>query len=199
MAIGIPIDQQPLTQRARSLLITHGQLLFVLGHQFPWLNSAERNSSINETLKYLRRRGVPFDKSELGTGRGNRVYYYFEQIVDVCMATTLVTIMDISDVAWYLKEYKKELHDIYRSIAERPSDWTNVYKDDPLSSPVIHINMSRIGSSRSAIAPEVVTIKQLMEQVPVVDFFRPIVMIHRLVVMAVGNAEQAPLITPGPK
>jgi len=59
------------------LSLTHGQVAWALARGQP------PTALLLDQLRYLRQLGVPFSKSELGGGRGNRIHYGFDHLIEL--------------------------------------------------------------------------------------------------------------------
>jgi hypothetical protein len=75
-----------------------------------------------DQLRYLRQLGVPFSKQELGGGRGNRIRYGFDHLIELGVALFgLQRGMTPREVAGILVDHRAELRRLYRDIfAELP-------------------------------------------------------------------------------
>src|SRR4051794_38383229 len=62
------------------LSLSHGQVAWALARGMP------PSRQLLDQLRYLRQLGVPFRESELGTGRGYRVRYGFDQLIELGVA-----------------------------------------------------------------------------------------------------------------
>ena len=106
------------------LSLSHGQVLYAL------TRGQEADEILIDQLRYLRQLGVPFDKSELGSGRGNRISYQFEHLVELGVAVfALRRGLKPREVAEYLTKHKGELRKKYRkAFRDQPegaltNDW----------------------------------------------------------------------------
>src|SRR5437016_129167 len=99
-----------------NLRLTHGQALWAISRGSP-----PRRMLIDQ-VRHLRKLGVPFRKSELGRGRGNRVGYRFEHLVELGVAVYgLHRGMDPREVAVMLTRHRKVLRSIYQQAwTEQP-------------------------------------------------------------------------------
>ena len=95
----------------RELSLTHGQVAWALARGRP------PDALLIDQLRYLRQLGVPFSKSELGGGRGNRIRYGFDQLIELGVALFgLQRGMAPREVAGILVEHRAELRRYYREI-----------------------------------------------------------------------------------
>jgi hypothetical protein len=91
------------------LRLSHGQAAWALALGRP------PDEKLLEQLRYLRQIGIPFNKSELGVGRGQRVEYGFEHLMEAGAALKgLQRGMKPKDVAAFLVGNRKALQRIYR-------------------------------------------------------------------------------------
>ena len=68
-----------------------------------------------DQLRYLRQLGVPFSKSELGGGRGNRIRYGFDHLIELGVAVFgLERGMRPREMARILVDHRAELRRCYR-------------------------------------------------------------------------------------
>ena len=95
----------------RELSLTHGQVAWALARGRP------PDALLIDQLRYLRQLGVPFSKSELGGGRGHRIRYGFDQLIELGVALFgLQRGMAPREVAGILVEHRAELRRCYRNI-----------------------------------------------------------------------------------
>lgn len=89
--------------------LTHGQVLYALCRGLP--PAAETI----DRIRYLRRLGVPFTPAELGRGRGNRLRYSFEQLIELGVALfALGRGLAPRTAAEFLIGQRAELRKLYR-------------------------------------------------------------------------------------
>jgi hypothetical protein len=76
-----------------------------------------------DRLRYLRQLGVPFTREELGIGRGNRIRYGFDHLIELGVAVFgLQRGMAPRDVAAILVHHRDELRRCYRqTLAALPA------------------------------------------------------------------------------
>jgi hypothetical protein len=91
------------------LSLTHGQVAWVLAR------GQQPRALLLDQLRYLRQLGVPFSKEELGGGRGNRIRYGFDHLIELGVALFgLQRGMAPREVAEILVEHRVELRRCYR-------------------------------------------------------------------------------------
>jgi hypothetical protein len=94
------------------LSLTHGQVAWVLAR------GQQPSALLLDQLRYLRQLGVPFSKEELGGGRGNRICYGFDHLIELGVALFgLQRGMAPREVAEILVEHRAELRRCYRDTA----------------------------------------------------------------------------------
>ena len=71
------------TATVPDLQLTHGQLLWTLCRGNVPLGP-QRQVLLNE-LRYLRQLGIPFRETRRGTGRGHRIYYTYEELIELAV------------------------------------------------------------------------------------------------------------------
>lgn len=103
---------------ALQLHLTHGQVLWALSRG----RAPERR--LVDQVRYLRLLGVPFRKSELGTGSGNRLHYRYEHLIDLGVGVwALERGMKPKEVAKFLVKERKLLRELYiKALAEQPDE-----------------------------------------------------------------------------
>jgi hypothetical protein len=70
---------------------------------------------VQDDLRYLRQLGIPFEKSELGGGRGNPIRYRYDHLIEVGVAMfALQHGMRPRKVAEFLTKNRKDLRRMYR-------------------------------------------------------------------------------------
>jgi hypothetical protein len=91
--------------------LTHGQVAWALAR------GQEPPAVLIDQLRYLLQLGVPFSKHELGSGRGNRIRYGFDQLIELGVALFgLQRGMTPREVAAILVEHRAKLRRRYRDI-----------------------------------------------------------------------------------
>jgi len=94
------------------LSLTHGQVAWALARGEP------PATLLIDQLRYLRQLGVPFSKSELGSGRGNRIRYGFNHLIELGVALFgLQRGLAPREVAGILVDHRAELRRCYRGVA----------------------------------------------------------------------------------
>src|SRR5262249_21806648 len=90
---------------------THGQVAWALARGAP------PAALLIDQLRYLRQLGVPFSKSELGSGRGHRIRYGFDHLIELGVALFgLQRGLAPREVAGILVDHRAELRRCYRDI-----------------------------------------------------------------------------------
>ena len=189
------------------LNLSHGQVLYALGQGAPL------DSATIDRVRYLRRLGVPFRGSELGTGRGNRLRYSFEHLVELGVALfALRRGMPPRDVARYIIEGRTRLRAYYRKAYEdQPAaaldePWVRSRgRIIPFPGNEIFLRMhDRYSQEPGKI--ELITqseVKNLSDLFALVERYpgeesRTLLPLTRLVLELVVWAQEAPEISPGP-
>ena len=82
----------------------------------------EPNKVLPEQLNYLRQLGIPFEKAQTGLGRGNRVAYGFDELIETALAIRGIRFgMKPAEMANFILENRKHLRKLYRqALAEQP-------------------------------------------------------------------------------
>jgi len=94
-----------------NLSLTHGQVVWSLARGQP------PSRQLLDQLRYLRQRGVPFCKQELGGGTGNRVHYGFDHLIELGVAVFgLQRGMTPREVAAILVPHRAEFRRLYRDV-----------------------------------------------------------------------------------
>lgn len=99
------------------LQLTHGQVAWALcgGH------APDRRTL--DALRYLRQLGVPFTPAELGVGRGNRLTYRYDHLIECAVALYAVRRgMKPGEGAGFLVAERKTLRKLYRSTFHDTSE-----------------------------------------------------------------------------
>jgi hypothetical protein len=93
---------------ASDLSLTHGQVAWALSRGLP------PTPLLLDQLRYLRQLGVPFSKEELGGGRGHRIRYGFDHLIELGVALFgLQRGMAPREVAGILVDHRAELRRCY--------------------------------------------------------------------------------------
>jgi hypothetical protein len=96
------------------LNLSHGQVLWALAR------GTLPDRVLRDDVRYLRLLGVPFREAELGAGRGNRVRYRFEHLIELGVALFgLRHGMRPREVASLLTRDRKSLRSLYRSAWQK--------------------------------------------------------------------------------
>ncbi len=100
--------------RISHLRLTHGQVAWTLSRGLP------PTRMLIDQLRYLRQLGVPFAKEELGGGRGNRIRYGFDHLIELGVALFgLRRGMAPRELAGILVGHRTALRRCYRDTVAR--------------------------------------------------------------------------------
>lgn len=82
----------------------------------------EPNKVLPEQLNYLRQLGIPFEKTQIGLGRGNRVTYGFDELIETALAIRGIRFgMKPAEMAKFILDNRKHLRKLYRqALADQP-------------------------------------------------------------------------------
>ena len=96
--------------------LSHGQVLWTLSR------GTLPDSRLVDQVRYLRLLGVPFRKAELGKGRGNRLLYRYEHLIELGVGVwALERGMKPQEVAKFLIGQRKSLRQLYaKAFLEQP-------------------------------------------------------------------------------
>jgi hypothetical protein len=189
------------------LSLTHGQVAWVLsGGQPP-------TAPLLDQLRYLRQLGVPFSKQELGGGRGNRIRYGFDHLIELGVALFgLQRGMRPREVAGILVEHRADFRRCYRdTLAALPpsafeAEWV---KSRGAMVPImneiflrLHDRYSERPGSFELVPGD--PFAALMQLASVTERYpggevRTLLPLTRLVIELVAWAREAPEINPGRK
>lgn len=190
------------------LRLSHGQVAWALSLGRP------PDEKLLEQLRYFRQLGIPFDKSELGVGRGHPVRYGFDHLIETGVALFgLRRGMKPREVARFLTAERKSLRRYYRqAYLAMPEDaleddWVKSrgrtvprYKDELWMR--MHDRYSqqpgKIDVIRSDEVKEFRDTLAMVERYPGEDF-RMLLPLSRLVLELVAWAKEAPETRPGPQ
>lgn len=191
------------------LSLTHGQVLWALAAGMP------ASQKIQDDLRYLRQLGIPFEKSELGGGRGNPVRYRFDHLIEVGVAVfALQHGMRPREVANFLTKHRKDLRPLYRkAFLDQPE---TAIKQDWIKSRGRQIPLLRENElfvrlhDRYSATPGRFDWLQHDEVTDPRDFFgmaerfpggetRTLVPLTKIVLQLVAFAMEAPATKPGPQ
>jgi hypothetical protein len=95
--------------RVPELQLSHGQVLWALARgMLP-------EQRLIDQVRYLRQLGVPFRPSEQGTGRGNRLRYSYEHLIELGVAIfALRRGLQPREITGFLVGKRKHLRELYR-------------------------------------------------------------------------------------
>jgi len=189
------------------LHLTHGQVLWTLSR------GMTPDPILIDQLRYLRRLGVPFSQSELGAGKGNRVRYRYEHLIEVGVAAfALERGMKPREVSKFLVQHRKYLRTLYRKAfsgqpeAALRAEWVKSRgRIVPLLGDEIFLRLH----DRRAETPGKIEMLEQSEIKDLREFFmlgekypgektRTLLPLTRLVLELVAWAAEAPEISPGP-
>jgi hypothetical protein len=190
-----------------NLNLTHGQVLWTLSR------GVTPDPILIDQLRYLRRLGVPFSRSELGSGKGNRVWYRYEHLIEVGVAVfALQRGMKPREVPQFLVQQRKYLRTLYRkALSDQPeaglrAEWVKSRgRLVPLLGDEIFLRLH----DRHSEAPGKIEMLEPSEIKDLSEFFmlgekypgektRTLLPLTRLVLELVAWADEAPEIRPGP-
>jgi hypothetical protein len=189
------------------LSLTHGQVAWALAR------GRQPTALLLDQLRYLRQLGVPFSRHELGGGRGNRIRYGFDHLIELGVALFgLQRGMAPREMAGILVEHRAELRRCYRDIlAALPAsafeaEWV---KSRGAVVPIMNETFLRLhdryserpGSCELVPGDPFDLLRQfatVTERYPG-DELRTLLPLTRLVIELVAWAREAPEIKPGRK
>lgn len=189
-----------------SLHLTHGQVAWALcGGQPP-----DRRTL--DTLRYLRQLGVPFTEDELGIGRGNRLTYHYDHLIECAVALYAIRRGAKPRLAaGFLVGDRKTLRKLYRStFLDRPegafdADWIEsggqirpMLADEHFVR--VHDRYADTGGKVEQMTLDEVmsyhaSLADLVERYP--DGVYPLVPLRRVILETVYWALRAPVTPPG--
>jgi len=190
-----------------ALSLTHGQVLWAVSR------GSTPNRRLVDQLRYLRRLGVPFRKGELGTGRGNRLRYDFEQLIETGVGVwALERGMSPREVATFLIRQRKFLRLQYRKAFEdqpervTQGEWAKsrgqiiAHIEDELLLR-LHDRYSEAPGKIESLGPS--EVKSLADLFVLAEKYpgqkaRTLLPLTRLVIELVAWAQVAPELKPGP-
>ncbi len=189
------------------MALTHGQVLFVLAR------GREVSQELRETVKYLRRLGVPFSKKELGVGKGVSVKYRFDHLIELSIAMILrARGMELRDIALALKHLRSKLSPLYLQAHQGTKKglgapeyfrWDSMSKDDRailLEGIYVDIGLYRRGETWVALRTEPMGPVEAVRALQTMGGERPylgLIALSKVARDAVDLALQAPVIRRG--
>jgi hypothetical protein len=190
------------------LHLTHGQVAWALsGGQPP------TNQTLDQ-LRYLRQLGIPFTKEELGVGRGNRITYTYDHLIECGVALAgLRRGLRFREVAKILIEHRDHLRKTYRrAFEEQPplalnAEWVKSRGKirSLLENEIflrLHDRFSEKPGEYEIVCPQEPgaesMIGDIVERYPGGEI-RPMLPLTHLVLELVAWALEAPIIKSGPK
>ena len=187
--------------------LTHGQVAWVLARGQP------PSARLLDELRYLRQVGVPFSQAELGSGRGNRIRYGFDHLIELGVALFgLQRGMTPREVAAILVKYRAEFCRCYRDIlaplppAAFEAEWV---KSRGAMVPIMNEIFVRLHDRHSErpgsfelvpgdVFVALAELARFTERFPGGEL-RTVLPLTRLVIELVAWAREAPEIKPGRK
>jgi len=166
-----------------------------------------------EQIRYLRQLGIPFDSSELGVGRGHRLRYGFDHLVETYLALVgLRRGVRPKNIAGFLVGDRKTLRRYYRqTYLEAPegaleAEWVKsrgraVPRLEPERWLRLHDRYAERGKIEFLRSDEVTDPRDMMSMVERYpgEAARLLVPLTRLVLEVVAWAKEAPETRPGPQ
>ena len=193
--------------RISHLRLTHGQVAWTLSRGLP------PSRMLIDQLRYLRQLGVPFAKEELGGGRGNRIGYGFDHLIELGVALFgLRRGMAPRELAGILVGHRTALRRCYRDTVAglSPSAFEQAWvKSRGAVVPIMNETFLRLHDRYSErqgtfeLVPgdafaALTQIETLTEKYPGGEV-RTLLPLTRLVLELVAWAREAPEIKPGRK
>ena len=187
--------------------LSHGQVAWVLARGQP------PSAQMLDQLRYLRQLGVPFAKQELGGGRGNRIRYGFDHLIELGVALFgLQRGMAPREVARILVGHRAGFRRCYRDIlaglspAVFEAEWAKSRGAIvPISNEIVlrlHDRYSEQPGSFELIPGEpldlLTQLATITERYPGGEV-RTVLPLTRLIVELIAWAREAPEIKPGRK
>jgi hypothetical protein len=188
--------------------LSHGQVLWALAR------GRQPEATMVDEVRYLRQLGVPFRPAELGRGRGNRLRYRYEHLIELGVALfALRRGMRPREIATLLVGNRKRLREIYRKAwSEQPeaavaSEWV---KSRGRIVPVLANEIVLRLHDRYSSAPGTIELLGQKDQirdlsqllVPVETYpgeeARTLLPLTRLALELAAWAQEAPELKPGP-
>jgi len=98
------------TTKLPDLSLTHGQALWAIA------KGTEPRPRMKDEARYLRLLGIPFSKKEQGTGRGNKLTYDFDRLMELALALyCLQHGMKPKDVETYITKLRSDIRKLTRA------------------------------------------------------------------------------------
>jgi hypothetical protein len=190
--------------RIPKLQLSHGQAAWTLSRGRP------ADQEMLDRVRYLRQLGVPFDEAEAGRGRGHRVYYGFEELMEMGVALFAMRRgIPAKETAVMLTAHRSKLRHLYRkALRDQPhkaieAPW--VKSRGALAEPIAEEIFLRLHDGYSAkpgtidvLAAEDIFYFGPAERYPG-EATRTLLPLTRLVLELVAWALDAPETRPGPQ
>jgi len=191
------------------LSLTHGQAVWALCSGEP------ASAPVLDQLRYLRQLGIPFNASELGTGRGNRILYNYDQLVETGVGLFgLRRGMRPIEIARLIIDNRQEFRRLYRkAYRDQPAAVIQAFEiknrdDGPVIFPVemFLLLYDRFSDKpgtyeviQSGNTDPVSPFAHLTRAYPAAEWARALLPLTNLVLDLVAWAREAPEIKPGRK
>jgi hypothetical protein len=187
--------------------LSHGQVLWTLSR------GTLPDSRLVDQVRYLRLLGVPFRKAELGKGRGNRLLYRYEHLIELGVGVwALERGMKPQEVAKFLIGQRKSLRQLYaKAFLEQPEQAIDAawVKSRGRFVPLLGNEIFLRLHDRYSTAPGKIELVQQDEISQLSDFLalaekypgektRTLLPLTRLILELVAWAREAPETRPGP-
>lgn len=203
MDVEIPAD---VPADAPALSLSHGQVAWALSRGLP------PPPELLDQLRYLRQLGVPFERGELGMGRGYRVRYRFDHLIELGIALFGIRRgMAPREIATLLVTNRAQLREAYRRAwAEQPAAavdepwiksrgaWTPIFAEEVFLQ--LHDRHSeRPGTFEEIRVRDIAVLMQIAigaEKYPG-EAVRTLLPLTRLILEHVAWAREAPETRPG--
>jgi len=193
-----------MAESAPHLALSHGQVLWCLA------GGKEPSPPLPDQVRYLRQRGIPFQESELGQGRGVRMKYGFYHFIELGIAheglkrriqPRFLTML-VDDRARYRHTYREA----YLELAKHP----NLFEGNPRSRSLfaddffirLHDRYSDTpGEITVVMQPEAGSGRRVGDLVESYEGEgdRDVIALKSLMLRLLGLARIAPVTRPGPK
>ena len=109
----LPTKVRVTSELVPDVQLTHGKAVWVLAAI--GFSAGVTPITFNHYIKSLRVLGVPFDRSEMGTGVGRPVRYSYNHLMELCVALTLRVYGALPDpILLGIIHYRHELYKLYR-------------------------------------------------------------------------------------
>jgi len=189
------------------LSLTHGQVAWVLARGQP------PSQLLLDQLRYLRQLGVPFSREECGSGRGNRIRYGLDHLIELGVALFgLERGMKPREIAGLLVDHRAEFRRCYRDALAAMAPFAFQAEWVKSRGAVVAIMGEEVFLRlRDRHSEEVATLElvppdafaTMLQQLQTLTYpggeIRTLLPLTRLVIELVAWAREAPEIKPGRK